>query len=490
MKSKYIYTSVSFKGLLAICLLCLISATGCKKYLDIPLPSNKVAGEGAYATDRSSAATINSILATFATSGLFDGENSVGYRTGLYADELQNINPNFAVNVALYSNQVNQAQMGGTWTSLYQHIYNANLAIEGVSASSTLLFKNQWLGEAYFLRALAHFYLVNYYGDAVIVTSSDFLVNKELARSPKAEVYKQIIADLLQAQSLLANEYKDASGATTTSKTRPNKFTATALLARTYLYTGDWANAEIQANNVITASGTAYALMPSANIANVFLANSAETIFALAANSVAVKDYTFYNNNMPATIPGSSWLVTGVNVKLSESLFNAFEKNAVTAADDLRKTNWLRSTTSIAANQTYFFPAKYKSSIAGTENIMLFRLAEQYLIRAEARARQNNLDGAKADIDAIRTRAGLTGTTAVTQADLVTAVLKEKRVELFSEVGHRFFDLRRSGTLDAVMNIEAPLKGVGATWNTLKQYFPIPDIDIAVNPNLKQTPGY
>jgi hypothetical protein len=119
---------------------------------------------------------------------------------------------------------------------------------------------------------------------------------------------------------------------------------------------------------------------------------------------------------------------------------------------------------------------------------MVFRQAEQYLIRAEARAMQNNLNGAKADLDVVRTRAGLSGITVSTQANMLAAVLHERQVEMFTELGARLFDLRRSGTIDAVMGAVAPSKG--SSWQSFMQLWPISSQDILTDPNLKQTPGY
>jgi len=119
---------------------------------------------------------------------------------------------------------------------------------------------------------------------------------------------------------------------------------------------------------------------------------------------------------------------------------------------------------------------------------MLLRLAEQYLIRAEARAQLNDIKGAATDLNVVRTRAGLGATAAANQTDMVGAVLQERRVELFTEPGHRFFDLKRTGTIDAVMGAAAPLKG--GNWASFMQYWPIPTADILADPNLTQTPGY
>jgi hypothetical protein len=87
------------------------------------------------------------------------------------------------------------------------------------------------------------------------------------------------------------------------------------------------------------------------------------------------------------------------------------------------------------------------------EYSIVFRLAEQYLIRAEARARQGELSNAKQDLDMVRSLAGLPNTTANTEAEIIEAVQQERRYELFTEYGHRFFDLKRNGALNTVLPI-------------------------------------
>jgi len=119
---------------------------------------------------------------------------------------------------------------------------------------------------------------------------------------------------------------------------------------------------------------------------------------------------------------------------------------------------------------------------------MVLRLAEQYLIRAEARAQQNNVGGAQSDLNTIRTRAGLPNTTANDKTSLLAAIIHERQVELFSEWGHRWLDLKRSGNLDAMMAVVAPAKG--ATWSSNWQWYPIPSYEIVQDPNLVQNPGY
>jgi hypothetical protein len=115
----------------------------------------------------------------------------------------------------------------------------------------------------------------------------------------------------------------------------------------------------------------------------------------------------------------------------------------------------------------------------------MLRLAEQYLIRAEARARQGELIGAKEDLNFIRNNAGLGNTTAVTATEIVDAVINERRYEFFTETGLRFFDLQRTGKLDAILSSVKP------GWNSTDQYWPVPQSELLINPNLApQNAGY
>jgi hypothetical protein len=118
---------------------------------------------------------------------------------------------------------------------------------------------------------------------------------------------------------------------------------------------------------------------------------------------------------------------------------------------------------------------------------MMLRLSEQYLIRAEARTQQNNFNGAQSDINAIRTRAGLSTTTATDKSSLMNAIQHERQDELFTE-GHRWFDLKRTNKVNDVMNIVTPLKG--GMWDITDELYPLPVSDILKNPNLVQNAGY
>ena len=117
----------------------------------------------------------------------------------------------------------------------------------------------------------------------------------------------------------------------------------------------------------------------------------------------------------------------------------------------------------------------------------VLRLAEQYLIRAEARAKQGKITGvnsAESDINVIRNRAGLGNTTANTQADILLAVEQERKSEFFTEWGHRWFDLKRTGRTTAILSPYKP------NWQASKELFPIPESQLINDPNITQNPGY
>jgi starch-binding outer membrane protein, SusD/RagB family len=291
-------------------------------------------------------------------------------------------------------------------------------------------------------------------------TSTDYLVNGSMPRTTASKVYSQVVNDLLTAETLLTASYSSSTN------TRPTEMAAAALLARVYLYQKDWVNAETQASMVINSGS--YNL--ESNLNNVFLATSGETIFQLArpANNTA---------EAIAFIPSSTSIKPTFAVR--SSLLNAF------TSGDNRKISWLNSDT--ISGTAYYYPYKYKQRVNNpvTEYNVVLRLAEVYLIRAEARAEQNNTNGAQADINMIRNRAGLANTTASTSATLFNAIAAERQVELFAEWGHRWLDLKRTGTIDTVIGTAKSI-----VWKPADALYPIPLAQIQLNPFLTQNSGY
>jgi hypothetical protein len=135
----------------------------------------------------------------------------------------------------------------------------------------------------------------------------------------------------------------------------------------------------------------------------------------------------------------------------------------------------------------FYYPYKYKSRLSSgpAEYYIVFRISEQFLIRSEVRAYLNDLPGSIADLNKIRNRAGLPNTLANDQSSLLAAIEAERRVELFTEWGHRWFDIKRTGRADLVLANEK-----GANWQPTDTLYPIPFGQIQLNQNLTQNPGY
>ena len=137
---------------------------------------------------------------------------------------------------------------------------------------------------------------------------------------------------------------------------------------------------------------------------------------------------------------------------------------------------------------TWYYPFKYKQPFptgSSQEYAVQLRLEEMYLIRAEARLKQGDEEGAKQDLNTIRNRAGLPDSNATDSNELMTDIVQERRVEFFTEHGHRFFDLKRTGLLDA------QLTGIKSGWNTTDSALPLPQKELSLNKNLlPQNAGY
>jgi starch-binding outer membrane protein, SusD/RagB family len=436
--------------------------SGCKKYVDIPAPDNQVGSNAVFTTDASATGAVLALYSfyyTNAVSGTSPANSTVtaiNVLGAMSADDYYNLSgayDQFKNNAIPVTDNYNNS----LWTYAYFIIYEANAIIEGLNASTgvTAATKSQLMGEAKFFRAFTYFNLVNFYGDVPLVTTTSLATNTSMPRTSKDSVYSQIVADLKDAQNLLTANYPSAQ------ETRANKYVATALLARVYLYMENWAGAEAQASDVLNA-GT-YHLEPVLN--NVFVNTSKETILQLATKS----GYNWYGATfVPAT-------TTPVYVLYNDS----FETG------DQRKVNWAGQI--LSGGQTYYYPYKYKlrTATAGNEYVVVERLAEQFLIRAEARAQQNNLTDAVTDLDSIRVRAGLPVLSdGLSQADILLAVEKERKSELFAEMGHRWMDLKRTKRADAVLG------ALKSTWRPTAALFPVPLTQIQTNAALQQNDGY
>jgi len=447
----------------------LLYLTSCRKFVEIDPPKTSLVKKTVFTNDATATAAIIDVYAKMIFSGYANGTFSgISYNAGLAADELDL----FATRSAdiLYANN-NLTPSEGTlnsnfWGNMYQQIFRANAILEGLDNSVGLsnVVKTRIEGEAKFMRAFAYFYLVNLFGDVPLVLSTDYRINSTMPRTPSLEVYTQIIRDLKDAQNTLSEDYLSANGAVSVERKRINKFAATAMLSRVFLYQKDWQNAEIEATKVI-AKTSLYGPTP---LGEMFLKNSIEAIWQLAKDNGNTNDVLTF---------------TPVNGTLKPAFYASFDNS------DLRKSNWVIVKT-LGAN-TYYQPFKYKAEVATpiTEYSMVLRLGEQYLIRAEARAHLGKITGpssSEADLNYIRNRAGISNATASTETAILSAIEKERQFELFTEWGHRWFDLKRTNRADAVLGA---LKG---NWQSSDQLWPIPQQEIRNNPSITnhQNPGY
>ncbi len=446
----------------------------CKKYVDTPLPQNELVSQLAFTDDKVATASVTGIYSNMNAYNYFFANVIVNFTTAMQADDMYYYTSYEAFDAYKKDDLLPSSQyVNSNWSSLYNYIYQANSCIEGISAATQLTpsVKDQLLGESYFIRAFCYFYLVNFYGKVPLVTTTDYTVNNTKGQEDASVVYDTIINDLKQAVNLMGDAYP------TGNRVRPNKAAATALLARTYLYTQQWALAETEASKVI--SNPMYTLMPDLN--GVFLANSAEAIWQLEPVNYGGGRNTWEGF---VAVPGTP--TGGAVFRLdTATLIPSFDKDA-----DLRYQDWVGVRVSATTGAVHYFPYKYKFRFAAgadiTEYSMVMRLAEQFLIRAEARIQQDKLEEGAADIDSIRVRAGLLPLTERSdKAALLLEVEQQRRLELFTEWGHRWLDLKRTHRADAVLGIR-PEKD----WQSTDTLYPIPLNAISRNVNLVQNAGY
>lgn len=443
--------------------------SGCKKFVEVGVPKTEIVSETVFTTDASATSAIRGVYSMMMNNQSFSNGGIERY-TGIMCDELINYStadahlqfylPTLLANNSIVTNEF--------WREAYKYINNANAILEGLekSVSITAAVKSQLRGEALFIRAFSHFYLVNLFGDIPYIRSINYKENAIAYREPVEAVYSLIVQDLLEAKTNLSDTYSFSGN----ERIQPNKGAATALLARVYLYQKDWSNAEIQATELINNTSL-YALETDLNL--VFLKGSKESILQL-------KPVTPGKN----TSQGQFFILNGVptgqtaRISLSENIVNSFEPG------DNRSTNWVDTFTNSGINYYYAYKYKVYLNSTVTEYSVVFRLAEQFLIRAEARAQLNNISGSQADLDKIRNRAGLGNTTAADKVSLLAAIEKERKVELFCEWGHRWIDLKRLNRANTI------LPAIKQDWQTTDALFPIPLSDLLLNPNLTQNPGY
>jgi hypothetical protein len=371
------------------------------------------------------------------------------------------------------------------WAAIYQGVGRVNDLIARVPSVSDLDDdeRNDILGQAYLLRALHYHNLVRVFGGVPLRLTPPASAEEagQIARSSEAEVYQQILADLDQAESLLPAEVGDTR--------RANAAAVKALRARVYLYMGNWAAAESEAEDV-TAMGIS--LAPS--YASLFDKDglvTSEDIFRVSFTAVEYNFIGFYYQSK--TYGGRrevapEWEMIDAYGYSADPGYDPDTLTVDTSFDPVdERAQW-----GVAFDPSgRRFVSKYPT-VAGTEHLHIIRYGEVLLIQAEAEARQGKYAEAVATMNQLRVRAGVPpygysasetpndGDFVLDDSEVVDAILLERRLELAFE-GDRWPDLIRNGLAVSVLGLDD---------RPYQALYPIPQQEIDVAPNLVQNPGY
>lgn len=456
-----------------VCVWLVLSAvllmSSCEDYVEIDAPNAYVIGDEVFANEELAIAAVEGLYHQLYANGSFasGGQQSVSVLAGLSADEL--LAGTYFLDMGQFQNNEiipsnNYAQQ--LWSSAYNGIYMANAILEGLENSEDIDtgVTLELMGEAKFLRAFTYFNLVNLFGDVPLILGTDYRENAVLTRDSVNVIYEQIVADLQYAREHLTESYRGGE------HIRANRLAASAMLARVHLYLENWEEAETYASEVISSS--LYHLEP--DLDSVFLSNSQEAIWQLAPNNAGNTNEG--NLFILLQAPPNSFLYP---VYLDNTMVDDF------TPEDLRLSHWIGVFES--GGDHYYYPYKYKvrlSTSEPTEYSTVLRLSEQYLIRSESQIQQGKLQQGLSDLNVVRMRAGLSELSMDVSSELLDALFVERRRELFTEWGHRWFDLIRSDRIENELSPKKPM------WQATDALYPIPEQELGRVPNMEQNEGY
>jgi tetratricopeptide (TPR) repeat protein len=488
-------------------LLLLVCFTSCRKYLD-KVPLDSVNTENFWKTEEDAIAAINGAYQPLQwpklynlrlwTTDIWAGNSVVGAGGGTDGIETQDIS-NFVTTT-------DNAAALDIWRGPAPGILRSNMVLEnvpGMNISEAL--KNRILGEARFLRAYYYFILVRLFGDVPLLTKPQYAGdNLRPVRTPKAQVYDQIIQDFTEAINLLPTK-QSYSG---TDIGRASKGAAMGMLAKVYLTLGNYQKT-VELCQQLSTMG--YAL--NANYSDNFnpqTENSPESLFEVQYSGKT--SYSFWSNENQA-----SWVSTFTGPRNSDFVGGGYGWNQPTQefvssyeAGDKRKDatilyqggpqfdgkTYSSTYSTTGYNLRKFLVPKSISPDYDTNpaNFPVLRYADVLLMWAEAlnelgktAEAQLPSSNSTATLNKVRARAGLPDVTGLSQAELRNKILHERRVELAFE-GHWWFDLIRVNNGQYGIQF---LNSIGKSNATTKHLLlPIPQKEIDANPNLTQNAGY
>ena len=446
----------------------LMGTSSCEKFLDTDEPKNQISQLMVFKDKNLALSALSDVYTNLRANTMLNGGlYGINVLLGCYTDELTSVT-NQSLDFRKFYElgvQSDTAVIDALWINAYKQIYAVNNIIEGLEKSSAYIDPatiKQLTGEAYFIRALLHFYLTNLFGDIPYVSSTDYTINKNISKVAISNVYALVTGDLKKAEENLSLQYPSVG------RTRVNRSAAQLLLARVYLYSKDWINSRDYALKVI--SNPSYLMETDLN--KVFLKDSKSAIWQFMPVDLGVNTLEGQYFIIPALPPA--------NVVLNDKLSGSFESG------DIRKTLWTKEISNTQVHYTY--PFKYKQNVKTASTLeysVVLRVEEAYLILAEAYNETGNIPQALVYLNKTRTRAGLLPFNSSSQSAIRAALMEERRHELFTEMGHRFFDLKRTGELDAYMT------GIKPLWKSYMKVLPLPERELLANSNLKpQNNGY
>ncbi|MHC2991531.1 hypothetical protein OB13_08025 [Pontibacter sp. HJ8] len=374
-----------------------------------------------------------------------------------------------------------------TWIEAYKAINLANIVLSNLDVVEDQEQRDRIEGEALFVRGIMHFELVRLYamdwndGDpaqnlGIIIKTTPATTETEARtlydRASVAAVYTQIIQDLQSAKTLLPD----------INENRATTYAASAFLARVYLQKSDFASARDEADRVIQSG--LYRLNPTVSAA-FRNDNTAESIFEIQQNDQnnagdANEGLATFYASLPGIGRGDVQIISDFDPDLNPNRYTTYD---LYEENDTRLTELFYIGSGRRAGRIY--ASKWLSP---GQNLPIVRLAEMYLIRAEANARLGTSVGATPleDINMIRNRAGVAELSSVTLED----ILLERRLELAYE-GARIHDLRRTKTDLQGRDAETGEVTYTLPWNDPTLVLPIPRREIdASGGQLQQNPGY
>lgn len=380
------------------------------------------------------------------------------------------------------------------WENMYEAIKRTNSVLKNVPGITNAGFasrRERVLGEAYFLRAMAYFYLVRTFDNVPLILEPYESLTQDFfpKQATPEQVYAQVELDLKAAETRLTDRPFSSA---VELKGKASLGAVRSALTDLYLWQKKYQAAADAAQQVI-GSPAGYALVSGANFGTIFYnKNTSESIWEVQFNNTyletvnGVAGQTQNNNLVSQFLPlgGTGYAGGNWTLKYSTKLLNAYVPADVRGPVTVRNTGTPSGAPFRDPNTQYI--NKYQGTLGNQNalrffdaNQVIYRLADVLLMRAEALNELGKTADAIPLLNQIRTRAGLPVTTAVSQTDVRLAIENERFLELAFE-GKRYFDLKRTGRYAAVTGNTDP--------NWLR--WPITVTELAKNPNLVQNLGY